>query len=159
MVPHRVKAPSTVGTFLRAFTFGHLRQLDVVCGEALRRAWALGAGPGTGQMVVDIDSTICEVHGYQEQGASFGYTKVRGHHPLLATRADTGEVLHARQRKGAANTARGAKRFVEELIARIRRAGATGEPEADSLGADIRQTGCRRHEHLRVRARGVRSAS
>jgi hypothetical protein len=127
VVPHRVMAPSTIGTFLRAFTFGHLRQLDVVAGEALRRAWAMGAGPGDEPVVFDIDSTICEVHGYQKQGASFGYTKVRGYHPLLATRADTGEVVHARQRKGAANTARGAKRFVEELIPRVRRAGAAGK--------------------------------
>jgi hypothetical protein len=127
VLPHRVMAPSTIGTFLRAFTFGHLRQLDVVLGEALRRAWAMGAGPGDDLTVLDIDSTICEVHGYQKQGASFGYTKVRGYHPLLATRADTGEVVHARQRKGAANTARGAKRFVEELIPRVRRAGATGK--------------------------------
>src|SRR3546814_3523219 len=63
-------APSTIGTFLRAFTFGHLRQLDVVLGEALRRAWAMGAGPGDEPVVFDIDSTICEVHGYQKQGAS-----------------------------------------------------------------------------------------
>jgi hypothetical protein len=126
VLPHRVMAPSTIGTFLRAFTFGHLRQLDVVLGEALRRAWSMGAGPGDEPVVFDIDSTITEVHGYQKQGASFGYTKVRGCHPLLATRADTGEVVHSRQRKGAANTARGAKRFVEELIPRVRRAGATG---------------------------------
>ncbi len=127
VLPHRVMAPSTIGTFLRAFTFGHLRQLDVVQEEVLRRAWAMGAGPGDGPVVFDIDSTICEVRGYQKQGASFGYTKVRGYHPLLAARADTGEVVHARQRKGAANTARGAKRFVEELIPRVRRAGATGK--------------------------------
>jgi hypothetical protein len=125
VLPHRVMAPSTVGTFLRSFTFGHLRQLDVVAGEALRRAWAMGAGPSDELVVFDIDSTITEVHGYQKQGASFGYTKVRGYHPLLATRAGTGEVVHARQRKGAANTGRGAKRFVEELIPRVRRAGAT----------------------------------
>lgn len=49
-----------------------------------------------------------------------------GYHPILATRADTGEVLHARMRKGAANTQRGARRFIEELVARVRRAGATG---------------------------------
>lgn len=78
VLPHRVMAPSTIGTFLRAFTFGHLRQLDVVAGEALRRAWAMGAGPGDGPVVFDIDSTITEVHGYQKQGASFGYTRVRG---------------------------------------------------------------------------------
>jgi hypothetical protein len=54
-------------------------------------------------------------------------TKVRGYHPLLATRADTGEILHARMRKGSANTQRGIKRFVEELVPRLRRAGAGGK--------------------------------
>jgi hypothetical protein len=120
-------APSTLGTFLRAFTFGHVRQLDAVLGEALRRAWALGAGPGAAQMVMDLDSTICEVCGKAKGGAGFGYTHRLGYHPLIATWAASGEVLHARLRKGAANTQRGAVRFVEELVARVRRAGATGE--------------------------------
>jgi Transposase DDE domain group 1 len=124
---HRVAAPSTLGTFLRAFTFGHVRQLDRVLGESLERAWRAGAGPGDGRLVVDVDSFVGEVHGYQKQGACFGYTRQRGYHPLLASRADTGEVLHVRLRKGSANTARGALRFVEELIARVQRAGASGE--------------------------------
>jgi hypothetical protein len=124
---HRVMAASTVGTFLRAFTFGHVRQLDQVTGEVLARAWAAGAGPGDGPLTVDVDSTICEVHGYHKQGACYGYTHRLGYHPLLATRAEGGEVLHARLRKGAANTARGVLRFVDELVARLRRAGATGE--------------------------------
>ena len=124
---HRVMAPSTLGTFLRSFTFGHIRQLDAVIAETIGRVWALGAGPGADRLVIDIDSTIAEVHGKQKQGASYGYTRVLGYHPLLATRADSGEVLHVRTRKGSANTQRGAKRFVEELIARVRRAGATGE--------------------------------
>ena len=124
---HRVMAPSTLGTFLRAFTFGHVRQLDRVLGEALRRAWALGAGPGSEQLVIDLDSTICEVCGKAKHGAGYGYTKVLGYHPLIAVRAWTGEVLHVRMRKGAANTQRGAVRFVEELAARVRRAGASGE--------------------------------
>jgi len=124
---HRVMAPSTLGTFLRCFTFGHVRQLESVTAELLRRAWAMGAGPGKERLVVDVDSTICEVAGHQKQGASFGYTKVRGYHPLLATRAETGEVLHARLRKGSANTQRGMHRFVEELVPRLRRAGASGE--------------------------------
>jgi hypothetical protein len=119
-------APSTLGTFLRAFTFGHVRQLDRVLAEALRRAWAAGAAPGESELVVDVDSFIGEVHGYQKQGAAFGYTRRRGYHPLLATRADTGEVLHARLRKGSAGSPRGALRFVDELIARVRRAGASG---------------------------------
>ena len=124
---HRVMAPSTLGTFLRAFTFGHVRQLDAVLAEALRRAWSLGAGPGSAQMVMDLDSTICEVCGKAKGGAGYGYTHVLGYHPLVATRSDTGEVLHARLRRGGANTGRGAVRFVEELVARVRRAGATGE--------------------------------
>jgi hypothetical protein len=127
VLPFRVMAPSTLGTFLRAFTFGHVRQLEAVVGETLRRAWAAGAGPGPDRLVVDVDSTICEVAGRQKQGAAYGYTKVLGYHPLLATRSDTGEVIHARMRKGSANTARGARRFVEELVARVRRAGASGE--------------------------------
>jgi hypothetical protein len=124
---HRVMAPSTVGTFLRAFTFGHVRQLDRLTETILGRAWAAGAGPGDGPLVVDVASTICEVHGYHKQGACYGYTHRLGYHPLLATRAASGEVLHARLRKGAANTARGVIRFVDELLARLRRAGATGE--------------------------------
>lgn len=124
---HRVAAPSTVGTFLRGFTFGHVRQLDRFAEHALTAAWAVGAGPGDAPLVIDIDSTICEVHGYQKQGASFGYTKKRGLHPLVAVRADTGEILHIRFRKGSANTGRGAQRFVRETLARVRRAGATGQ--------------------------------
>ncbi len=127
LLGHQAMAPSTLGTFLRAFTFGHVRQLDKVLGETLGRAWATGAGPGRERLVIDIDSFVGEVYGRLKQGASFGYTGVRGYHPLLATRAGTGEVLHARLRKGAANSGRGALRFCEELIARVRRAGASGE--------------------------------
>lgn len=121
---HRVMAPSTLGTFLRAFTFGHVRQLESVNGQALQRAWAAGVAP-VDALVVDIDSTICEVIGKHKQGAGYGYTKKLGYHPILATRADTGEVLHARMRKGSANTQRGARRFIDEVVARVRRAGAT----------------------------------
>jgi len=123
---HRVAAPSTLGTFLRAFTFGHVRQLDRVLAESLCRAWAAGAGPGDEQLVVDVDSFVGEVYGYDKQGAGYGYTHKRGYHPIVATRAGTGEVLHIRARKGSANTSRGALRFVEELIPRVARAGATG---------------------------------
>jgi len=123
VLPFRVMAPSTLGTFLRAFTFGHVRQLDKVVGETIRRAWSAGAGPA-GPMTMDLDSTICEVHGKHKHGAAYGYTRVLGYHPLLASRADTGEVLHARLRQGSSQ--RGTNRFVEELIARVRRAGATG---------------------------------
>jgi hypothetical protein len=123
---HRVVAPSTLGTFLRAFTFGHVRQLDRVLAETLGRAWRAGAGPGDERLVVDVDSFVGEVHGYAKQGAAYGYTRQRGYHPILASRADTGEVLHLRLRTGSANSARGALRFVDELIARVNRAGAIG---------------------------------
>jgi Transposase DDE domain group 1 len=124
---HRVMAPSTLGTFLRSFTFGHVRQLDRAAETILGRAWAAGAGPGAGPMTIDVDATICEVHGHAKGGAAYGYTHTLGYHPLLATRAGTGEVLHARLRAGRANTARGMPRFCDELIARLRRCGATGE--------------------------------
>jgi hypothetical protein len=146
---HRVMAPSTLGTFLRSFTFGHVRQLDQAAEHALTRAWAAGAGPGERPMTVDLDSTICEVHGHHKCGAAYGYTRQLGYHPLLATRADTGEVLHARQRIGRAASSRGAERFVNELAGRVRRAGASGQLtlRADSgfWSAKV-LAACRRHD-------------
>ena len=126
VLSHRVMAPSTLGTFLRNFSFGHVRQLDRVSELLMTRAWSLGAGPGANPMTIDIDSTICEVYGNQKQGAGYGYTHVLGYHPLLATRADTGETLHVRFRKGSANSGRGAEHFVREVVGRVRRAGASG---------------------------------
>ena len=112
-------APSTLGTFLRAFTFGHVRQLDALLGRALERAWQAGAGPGADRLVIDVDSFVGEVCGRLKQGAAYGYTRLLGYHPILATRADTREVLHIRLRKGSANTQKGMLRFTEELIARV----------------------------------------
>jgi hypothetical protein len=146
---HRVMAPSTLGTFLRSFTFGHIRQLDRVAETVLGRAWAAGAGPGNKPMTIDVDSTICEVHGHHKGGAAYGYTRQLGYHPLLATKADTGEVLHARQRTGRAASGRGAERFVNELAGRVRRAGAGGPLtlRADSgfWSAKV-LAACRRHD-------------
>jgi hypothetical protein len=127
---HAVSAPSTLGTFLRAFTFGHVRQLDRVLADCLARAWAAGAGPSDERLVVDVDSFVGEVYGYDKQGAGYGYTHKRGYHPIVATRAQTGEVLHIRARKGSANTSRGALRFVEELIPR---GGAGGRERAEAV--------------------------
>ena len=121
-----IPAPSTLGTFLRAFTFGHVRQLDKLLGQALERAWKAGAGPGEGRLVIDVDSFVGEVCGRLKQGAAYGYTQLLGYHPILATRADTRETLHIRLRKGSANTQKGIVRFCDELIARVSRAGATG---------------------------------
>ena len=69
---HGVSAPSTLGTFLRAFTFGHVRQLDRVLAESLCRAWAAGAGPGEDQLVVDVDSFVGEVYGYDSRAPAMG---------------------------------------------------------------------------------------
>ena len=123
-----VKAASTLGTFLRSFRWGHVRQLDRVSRELLAKAWAAGAGPGSAPLTIDLDSTICETYGLQKQGARHhGYTHVRGYHPLLAIAAGTGDVLMARLREGRANTARGAAHFLTETIERVRAAGATGQ--------------------------------
>jgi len=161
---HRVMAPSTLGTFLRAFTFGHVRQLDRVLDETLCRAWAAGAGPGDQRLVVDIDSFIGEVCGYKKQGTGYGYTKKLGYHPLLATRAGSSEVLHIRNRKGSANTQRGQQRFLDELLARVRRAGATGTilvrgdsgfenkkvfKRLDDRGVEF-SIGVKQHKHIRA---------
>jgi hypothetical protein len=123
---HRVAAPSTIGAFLRSFSFGHARQLDAVSGRALARAWQAGAGPGAAPLTIDVDSTICEVYGTRKQGAEFGHTGVRGYHPLLAFAAGSWDLLHGRLRGGSAYTARGAAGFVAETIGRVRAAGASG---------------------------------
>ena len=123
-----IKAASTLGTFLRSFRWGHVRQLDLVSRHLLARAWAAGAGPGAGALTIDLDSTICETYGLAKEGAlHHGYTGVRGYHPLLAVAAGTGDILMARLREGRANTARGAAHFLAETIGRVRFAGATGE--------------------------------
>ena len=122
-----VKAPSTLGTFLRSFRWGHVRQLDRVSRELLARAWAAVAGPGDRPLTIDLDSTICETYGLAKEGARrHGYTGQRGYHPLLAIAAGTGEVLMARLREGRANTARGAAHFLRETVGRVRYAGAAG---------------------------------
>ena len=123
-----VKAPSTLGTFLRSFRWGHVRQLDRVSRELLARAWQAGAGPGDAPLTIDLDSTICETYGMAKQGARHhGYTGKRGYHPLLAIAAGAGDVLMARLREGRANTARGAAHFLRETVGRVRYAGARGQ--------------------------------
>ena len=123
-----VKASSTLGTFLRSFRWGHVRQLDRVTRELLARAWAAGAGTGDGPLTIDLDSTICETYGLAKEGARrHGYTGQRGYHPLLAVAAGTGEVLMARLREGRANTARGAAHFLRETLGRVRYGGAKGQ--------------------------------
>jgi hypothetical protein len=124
---HAVLAPSTIGTFLRSFTWGHARQLDKVTGELLRRAWSAGAGPADGPVTIDVDSSICETYGLAKQGgAKFTYNHVRGYHPLFSVIAGTGDVMHSRLRGGNAHAGRGAAGFLTETFNRVRAAGATG---------------------------------
>ena len=124
-----VKAPATLGTFLRSFRWGHVRQLDRVSRQLLARAWKAGAGPGDSPLTIDLDSTICETYGMAKEGARHhGYTGARGYHPLLAIAAGTGDVLMARLREGRANTVRGAGHFLRETVGRY----ATVEPGDNS---------------------------
>ena len=125
VLPFRVMAPSTLGTFLRSFTWGHICQLSKALGLLQTRMWSLpGAGPGDRPLIIDVDSTICEVHGKKKEGAAYGHTGVLGYHPLAAIVSDTGEIVHHRLRKGSSQ--RGHTRFVVETVNRVRRAGATG---------------------------------
>jgi hypothetical protein len=146
-----VRAPSTVGIWLRSFTWGQVRQLDRVTRELLVRAWAAGLGPPdlAADLTIDVDSTVCETYGLAKQGGVFAYNGVRGYHPLVASLADTGELLHTRLRGGNASSGRGAAKFVAETFRRVRGAGATGKLtlRADSgfyAGAVV--SACRRHE-------------
>ena len=126
-------APSTLGSFLRSFTFGHVRQLDAVAsrflGNLAGRTPMLGS-PAAGDFVfVDVDDTIIEVHGYAKQGSGYGYSGVRGLNALLATAStkDTAPVILAqRLRKGAANSARGAKRLITDALSTLKRVHAGG---------------------------------
>lgn len=118
---HRAVAPSTVGSFLRAISVGHVRQLDAISGVLLRRAWA-GRELDT-PVVLDIDSTLCATYGLKKEGArKVMRTGRRGYHPIVAATED-GEVIHARLRRGRTNDGSGAGRFVGETLARLERAG------------------------------------
>jgi len=122
---HGLRAPSTLGTFLRSFCWGDVRSLDRVSRVALGRAWSAGAGPRGDVLKIDLDSSVCETYGLAKEGGSrFSYSHVRGYHPMLAVAED--QVLHARLRGGPANSGRGAKSFLAETFARVREAGYEG---------------------------------
>ena len=112
-------APSTLGTWLRSFSWGHVRQLDRANELALARAQSVGAAPAAGKVTIDVDSTVCEVHGDAKHGAAYGHSRVLGYHPLVAARDDTGELVHSRMRSGSSQ--RGHRSFIVESVARTRR--------------------------------------
>lgn len=126
-------APSTLGSFLRSFTFGHVRQVDAVASRFLLALGdhtdVLGDGQDTGMVMVDLDDTIIEVHGYQKQGAAFGYSGVRGLNALLAA-VSTDQVAPVitaqRLRKGSVGSPRGAARLATDTLALIRRSQLAG---------------------------------
>jgi hypothetical protein len=147
----QIDAPSTLGSFLRAFTFGHIRQLDAVAARFLvtlaKLTGVFAASPashpgeaGGGYAWVDVDDTVVEVHGHAKQGAGFGYNRIRGLNALLATLTRTtattgpgstasGPVIVAqRLRKGACNSSRGAKRLVADATKTARRLLGRGQP-------------------------------
>jgi len=127
---HRTYAPSTLGLFLREFRFGHVRQLDAVASRVLGN---LAAGTPLLQVrdgervMVDLDDTIIEVHGYQKQGAGFGYSGVRGLNALIATASTSASapvILGQRLRQGKTGSPKGAARIVGDALATLRRTGA-----------------------------------
>jgi Transposase DDE domain group 1 len=115
-------APSTLGSFLRAFTFGHVRQLDAVASRVLTRlgsATPLLSAPAGQLVLVDVDDTVVEVHGYAKQGAGFGYSRVHGLNALLATVSThtcAPVVVAQRLRKGSCGSPRGAARLVADAL-------------------------------------------
>ncbi|MBT2517246.1 IS1380 family transposase [Streptomyces sp. ISL-90] len=129
-------APSTLGSFLRSFTFGHVRQLDAVASRFLAKLSALTPLLGsesdtdtdtdtdTGYAFLNIDDTVIEVHGHQKQGAGFGYSGVRGINALLATvtaKDAAPAVVAQRLRRGSCGSPRGAARLIRDALATIRR--------------------------------------
>ncbi len=151
-----VRAPSTLGTFLRAFTFGHVRQLDAVASRLLinltRRAPLLA---GAGELAyLDVDDTVKPTFGYAKQGAGRGYTGVKGLNALLATISTASSrpvIAAARLRKGSTISASGAHRFVADALITAKAAGATGTLvlradsaffQSDVIAAVLRRKAC-----------------
>lgn len=139
-------APSTLGSFLRSFAFGHVRQLDAVAARLLASLAAqTPLLPGAGQIAyLDVDDTIRATYGYAKQGAGYGYSGVKGLNALLgalSTPSAAPVIVATRLRKGSANSARGAKRLVADALRTSRACGASGllVVRADSAfyGSDV----------------------
>jgi len=164
-------APSTLGSFLRAFTFGHVRQLDAVAARfllALARLVGLAprlprAGDTGGYAFLDVDDTIIEVHGHAKQGAGFGYTGVRGLNALLATLTTSSSaplVVAQRLRKGGCGSPRGAKRLVGDAVKQARRLLGTSAPilgrmDSASYGRDAIHAAISGGVHVSVTVRAT----
>jgi hypothetical protein len=161
-----VRAPSTLGTFLRSFTFGHVRQLDAVASRLLvSLAGRAPLLPGAAELAyLDVDDTLRQTYGYAKHGAGRGYTGIKGLNALLAvvsTPSSAPVIAAARLRKGSTNSARGAHRFVSDALITARKAGATGVLvlRADSAyyGYDVIAAALRQHARFSVTARQDRA--
>jgi hypothetical protein len=134
-------APSTLGSFLRSFTFGHVRQLDAVASRfltALADQTPVLPGLGEGHVLVDVDDTIIEVHGYAKQGSGYGYSGVRGLNALIATVTTAGSapvIVGQRLRRGSCGSSRGAARLVTDALSTLKRLNAS----ADASGGEPMQ--------------------
>ena len=157
-----VRAPSTLGTFLRAFTFGHVRQLDAVASRLLvNLAGHTPLLPGAAELAyVDVDDTVRQTYGYAKQGAGRGYSGVKGLNALIAVVSTPGSapvIAATRLRKGSTNSAKGAARFVAEALITAGKAGATGIRvlRADSAfyNHDVIAAAGRRHARFSITAR------
>jgi hypothetical protein len=163
-----VRAPSTLGTFLRSFRFGHVRQLDAVAARFVtglaQHSPIISAGAPVSYL--DVDDTVHATFGYAKQGAGFGYSGVKGLKALLATVStviSAPVIVATRLRKGSANSARGAARLVADAIKTSRAAGVAGMMvlRADSAyyGADVIAAARRHGVHFSVTARKDRAVS
>ena len=163
-----VRAPSTLGTFLRAFRFGHVRQLDAVAARFVaglaQRSPLIPTGAGV--TYVDIDDTMRRTFGYAKQGAGYGYSGVKGLNALLAT-VSTGSsapvIVATRLRKGSANSARGAARLIADALRSTASCGVTGTVvlRADSAyyGRDVIAAATRQKARFSITARKYRAVT
>jgi hypothetical protein len=131
-----VRAPSTLGTFLRSFTFGHVRQLDAVAARFLTGLARVSPLLRDAAQVayVDIDDTVTATFGYAKQGAGYGYSGVKGLNALIATVSTptcSPVIAATRLRKGSTNSARGAARLLADALTTVRACG--GDPKSGAL--------------------------
>jgi hypothetical protein len=161
-----VRAPSTLGTFLRAFRFGHVRQLDAVAARFLtgltQHSPLISADAEV--TFVDIDDTIRSTFGYAKQGAGYGYSGVKGLNAFLATASTPSSapvIVATRLRKGSANSARGAARLVADALVTTRSCGGSAMVvlRADSAfyGRDVVAAARRAGVHFSITARKDRA--
>jgi hypothetical protein len=163
-----VRAPSTLGTFLRSFRFGHVRQLDAVAARFTAGLAQHAPIIATGEPVtyLDVDDTVRATFGYAKQGSGYGYSGVKGLNALLATVSSASSapvIVATRLRKGSANSARGAARLVADAIKTTRSCGVSGLVvlRADSAyyGADVIAAARRHRTHFSITARKDRAVT